>query len=485
MKNYYDIFFHYVFAIYQNEIKTNTFLPNEDAIAKTFNVSRPTVRKAIKKLNEVGLTKTISGKGTQVILDPAEPKHAETFSRLTAEYIKVIGESFSAISVLVSICVDWAFDKITDEDKAFMKEYKEKFAQIETVDDWINLYKTNYYEFFVKKVGIAQMHNSYMELFSLLMPNASLMNSNRIPLSEIKSTLTRHGHRIYDAVMEGDKNAVLKEISEHYKSFYKILSSRARKKLKDFDLYDSESLVEEIFSEKDPLHMLISMSILSSIYCGNYKHGQELPSQIKLAEIYNTTRTTINKAISTLCEWGATKVLPNKRVVVAVDITEPKSLEILEGYAKKLEAPLEDIVECFAMCIPYICAYSIQKATDEDIAQLEKYLDELSSYKYTDKSSTFIFKEFYDMVTTFTHNFFIVPNMLHLNTLVAAVLPYYFRIYQDEGHLNIGYLFKFKELLKCYRTKNPKKALALFREYAKEFVTSSRIAFEKLKTDFS
>ena len=115
----------------------------------------------------------------------------------------------------------------------------------------------------------------------------------------------------------------------------------------------------------------------------------------------------------------------------------------------------------------------------------EKYVDELSSYKYTDKSSTFIFKEFYDMIATFTHNFFIVPDMLHLNTLAASILPYYFRTYQDEGHLNTGYLFKFKELLKCYRTRNPQKAAALYREYARDFVTSFRIVFDKLKTDYS
>ena len=77
------------------------------------------------------------------------------------------------------------------------------------------------------------------------MPTASLMNSNKIPLAEIKSALTRHDHKIYDAVMDNDKAAVLTEIAEHYKSFYKILSSRAHKRLDNFALSESSLSISE------------------------------------------------------------------------------------------------------------------------------------------------------------------------------------------------------------------------------------------------
>jgi GntR family transcriptional regulator len=54
--------------------KTNRALPSENALAKTYGLSRPTVRRALAVLTEERLVYAVSGRGTYV----AEQKPDET-----------------------------------------------------------------------------------------------------------------------------------------------------------------------------------------------------------------------------------------------------------------------------------------------------------------------------------------------------------------------------------------------------------------------
>lgn len=52
--------------------------------------------------------------------------------------------------------------------------------------------------------------------------------------------------------------------------------------------------------EKNPIYLQIRKSIYDKIISGEYKAGEKMPSEDKLAEIYGVSRITINKALTEL-----------------------------------------------------------------------------------------------------------------------------------------------------------------------------------------
>ncbi len=87
----------------QNKIKAGEPIPPEIELANMFNVSRPTVRKAIRELVNLGYLKRIQGKGTFV----AKPKiHQEYTKRIISFNDEMMLKGFKpSTKVLNSACI--------------------------------------------------------------------------------------------------------------------------------------------------------------------------------------------------------------------------------------------------------------------------------------------------------------------------------------------------------------------------------------------
>ena len=58
------------------------------------------------------------------------------------------------------------------------------------------------------------------------------------------------------------------------------------------------------FSSANPLYQQLMDDIKLDISNQKYRHGDKIPSETELAEIYNVSRITVRRAVSELCDEG-------------------------------------------------------------------------------------------------------------------------------------------------------------------------------------
>ena len=66
---------------------------------------------------------------------------------------------------------------------------------------------------------------------------------------------------------------------------------------------------------KQPIYVKIMSDIENQIKDETLKSGDQVPTEKELCELYNTSRMTVNKAISRLCEKNLVERIAGKRVI--------------------------------------------------------------------------------------------------------------------------------------------------------------------------
>jgi len=135
----------------------------------------------------------------------------------------------------------------------------------------------------------------------------------------------------------------------------------------------------------EPAYQRIQKDLLQKIESGVYKHGEYIPSEPKLCEIYNVSRTTIRTAINSLVEDGymtivrgmGTKVTSTmlrckmSNVMSFTDVLNQQGMEtsLNEVKIKKI-SPSKDICEKLAITADEEVyeIYRVRYADDEPIS---------------------------------------------------------------------------------------------------------------------
>lgn len=109
------------------------------------------------------------------------------------------------------------------------------------------------------------------------------------------------------------------------------------------------------------------------IASGEYKPGDQLPTELELAGRFQVSRSSVREALRTLVGIGAVEVRRGHGVYVkdiqANDLINPSLLRVL-----LTPAHTEQLLESRLVVEPALAAYAAQRSTEEDYQRMDKFL---------------------------------------------------------------------------------------------------------------
>lgn len=105
---------------YEGFYGAGDMLPSEGAMCERYGVSMPTVKKAYRILAELGATRTINGKGTQVMLFTEIRESEPSMDRMT--HLSAFMEIMELITVTVKDMTVYAAERLQSKDAALVEE---------------------------------------------------------------------------------------------------------------------------------------------------------------------------------------------------------------------------------------------------------------------------------------------------------------------------------------------------------------------------
>ena len=88
------------------------------------------------------------------------------------------------------------------------------------------------------------------------------------------------------------------------------------------------------FSSANPLYQQLMDDIKLDISNQKYRHGDKIPSETELAEIYNVSRITVRRAVSELCDEGYLAKHQGKGTFVQANMVERNLLHLGSYHAR-------------------------------------------------------------------------------------------------------------------------------------------------------
>lgn len=117
---YEDIVSDIIGLFYQGFYSAGDMLPSESAMCGRYGVSMPTVKKAYKILGELGVARTINGKGTQVTLFTEIRENEPCMNRMT--HLSAFMEIMELIAVTVKDMAIYATQRLKANDAGLFEE---------------------------------------------------------------------------------------------------------------------------------------------------------------------------------------------------------------------------------------------------------------------------------------------------------------------------------------------------------------------------
>lgn len=142
---------------------------------------------------------------------------------------------------------------------------------------------------------------------------------------------------------------------------------------------------------KTKLYEGVVEKIKDEIIRGHYKKGSRLPGEHDLALQMGVSRITIREALKHLSEMGIIKTEKGRGSTVLIDAAEllPDQEGEIRQAAQKFRDSFEEVAYAKLIIEPEITRYAAQRATDEDIALLEKYISTFKSNRSVQNETYF------------------------------------------------------------------------------------------------
>ncbi len=134
----------------------------------------------------------------------------------------------------------------------------------------------------------------------------------------------------------------------------------------------SDENFEEI--ERTSLQKQIVQQIELLIDDGKLKHGDRLPPERKLAEIFKVSRHSVREAIRTLEEKTILKSKPGSGTFVTLE-DKSRVLEYIAGVIGKEKKEQQEVFQFRKLLEPEIAGLAAQHATKEDMDRLAEILE--------------------------------------------------------------------------------------------------------------
>ncbi len=209
--------------------------------------------------------------------------------------------------------------------------------------------------------------------------------------------------------------------------------------------------------KSEKLYVKIAKEIIQSIQNGTFKAGDKLPSEREIASQLEVSRPSVREALAVLEITGVVKVKMGDGIYVVDDSGEFQINPELVNKTKPYE-----LMEARAYIETTIVKLAIERATDEDIQEIQDTNDQLKSLLDDDEKIDRFFVygiEFHKKLAKSTHNEVLeqIANQLleydknhlwqHLNQI--ALQNYQTRLHQLEEHESILHAIKKRDIDKA------------------------------------
>lgn len=167
----------------------------------------------------------------------------------------------------------------------------------------------------------------------------------------------------------------------------------------------------------------VTQELLDSIVEGQLRTGQRLPSERDLSEQFGVSRTVIREAVRGLEAKGVVEVRSGRGLQVAsvtsAQVTETFDL-FVRGQQIKDNVQPEDISEVREMLELRIVELACQRATDEDLANIEATFESIEQATTSDEAAE-ADSNFHMAIATSTHNPLLVTLLESVNATIRTV----------------------------------------------------------------
>jgi len=174
--------------------------------------------------------------------------------------------------------------------------------------------------------------------------------------------------------------------------------------------------------------------IRSLILQGNLKPGESLPPERTLAKELNVSRVSLREALNALQGMGLLEIQQGNRTCVR-PITTRSIHDPLVAFAKSSAANIMKIFEIRKYLELGIVAMAAERATDEQIAYLERLLQEMEEDLRLNRLGARADHEFHTTLAEATHN----EAYIHLIKTIYDLL-------QEELRIAWGGIFRKKDM---------------------------------------
>lgn len=198
------------------------------------------------------------------------------------------------------------------------------------------------------------------------------------------------------------------------------------------------------------LYIEIAQKIKERIENGEFKEGEKLISERKLAEQYGVSRNVIRESLKSLCQQGMLNIIPAKGAFVSKPDTETlaNSIKLL---IKGKQEDLMQMMEVREILELAVMESIIMEAKDEHVKYLLNLFDKME--KFVDNSNEYmkLDEEFHSYLRDIVKNHILISVVTSLNLIVREKLfslrvlyPERNRIAQEDHY----------DMIKGIRTRN-------------------------------
>jgi GntR family transcriptional repressor for pyruvate dehydrogenase complex len=202
--------------------------------------------------------------------------------------------------------------------------------------------------------------------------------------------------------------------------------------------------------KKEKIFQEIVRQIHHLIQIGKLKAGDKLPPERDLAQIFKVSRASVREAIRVLESAGLVTSRIGDGTYVETDLVE----NLVEPLATVITGGRESLIEIFAirkMIEPQIAFLAAERATDEDIVELTRLLEQQRSESGNGQSITEIDYSFHLQVAQTARSVV----YLTLYTTLAEMINQTRAEYLQEGDRPNRSLNGHQEILEALRSRDP------------------------------
>lgn len=205
--------------INKGELAPGNSLPSEETLSEMFNISRTSVRQALKALSVMGVLEISPGKRT--FINNSIPKLLENPLRFMKALHNVnISEFFDARSILEIELIKISAIRATEKDLKSIKTYLDK------LDEYIdNLENLSLAEFAFHQAVFESSKNRILSAVALSLSNTLFILGKKWQNSmnrEDRIISNKQHHKIYECIKEKDPIKASIAMEEHLKEMKKI-----------------------------------------------------------------------------------------------------------------------------------------------------------------------------------------------------------------------------------------------------------------------